>query len=177
MRTISFSGFQLKYTVIVLAVLGCLNLNAQDTASVEMRIKSIEQVLSFQTEKFNESGVVDLTLLNNTLQQSQSLSFLRGNRDATLLLYRYYKSSGDFRKASESYQAYLDYKDALFNENLDLIREGFYSRYDSEKKQDEIDLLRSRNEIEALKLTRKRWVLFITLSGILTTLFRANVLA
>lgn len=77
-------------------------------------------------------------------------------RDSYLSLATLYNDQGDYKKAYDNYKLYSEAKDTMLNgENSKLITE-MNTKYTTEKKEKEIELLKKNEVIQNLELTKKK---------------------
>lgn len=77
-------------------------------------------------------------------------------REAYAQLAALYEEKGDFKKAFDYFKLHSDTKDSLLNqENSKLITE-MNTKYTTEKKEKEIELLKKNEDIQHLELTKKK---------------------
>jgi signal transduction histidine kinase len=155
------SGSFFRAVLIFLYFLVIPELRALDSLSFDQQVNTIDSVINGERINLQKSGSVQVDQLKNAISASESIQYLNGTEQAHHLLYQYYKKREDFQKALAHHDQYLHFKNMLFNESIEEIKVSFNERYDPEKKEAEIRLLRSGNELEALTLSRKRWILLI----------------
>jgi tetratricopeptide (TPR) repeat protein len=83
-----------------------------------------------------------------------------------------YSNEYDYKKALEYYKLYTEVKDSIYTkESSDKIAE-MQTKYETEKKEKENEILRKNNEIQNLEITRQRNFRnsFIAVSGLILTL-------
>lgn len=68
----------------------------------------------------------------------------------------YYEMAGDYRRALETYKAFVVLKDSIFNQEKDQAMLEMLTRYESEKKDREIRLLNTENEMKGLRLRQSQ---------------------
>lgn len=141
-------------------------LEGQDLGFSAIDHESIDLILTEAESSISELNKNLLAELEYAYRSSDSLNYSQGIKRSSRLLYKYYKSLGNYEKASDYHYVYLDLKDIMFLENQENVEAEFQKQYDPETKTAEIDLLRSRNEIELLNYSRKRLVLISTWVGL-----------
>jgi signal transduction histidine kinase len=94
--------------------------------------------------------------LQKALQISLETGLLQESMNAYGTLAEMYSKTGRFEKASEHYKSYILFKDSIFKiESLQQITE-FNTKYEVEKKEGEIRLLSTTNELQQLELEQQR---------------------
>ncbi|MBE0678460.1 MAG: LuxR family transcriptional regulator [Bacteroidales bacterium] len=88
------------------------------------------------------------------------LGDLQGIENSRYLAYR---GTGNYRKALTHFEASAVLKDSLFNETKRKNIAEILTRYETEKKQQQIELLNTANEIRAAKIRSQRLVIFVIL--------------
>jgi tetratricopeptide (TPR) repeat protein len=76
--------------------------------------------------------------------------------DGFLSLSSFYDKKQDFKKAYEYYKLYSDSKDTLLNEGNSKIITEMNTKYTTEKKEKEIELLKKNEDIQNLELAKKK---------------------
>ncbi|MFH2144062.1 MAG: tetratricopeptide repeat protein, partial [Bacteroidota bacterium] len=66
--------------------------------------------------------------------------------------YKTYKKQGNYKKAFEYYEMYSDVKDSIFNEQSQKALEQYRAKYETEKKEKEIELLKKDQKIRNIIL-------------------------
>jgi tetratricopeptide (TPR) repeat protein len=93
-----------------------------------------------------------LTFAHAALELSHSHSFLNLKRDALHSLYRTYEQMNMIDKAYDYHKQFVALKDSLFNiEKMELISD-MESRYETEKKDQHIQLLFSENQVKSQQI-------------------------
>lgn len=67
-----------------------------------------------------------------------------------------YESAGKHKEALEAYQIHIAYKDSMFNEDKTALISDLQTRYETEKKEQEIDLLQKENEIAEASISQQK---------------------
>jgi len=87
-------------------------------------------------------------------------------RDGYLFLSQVYKEIGDFAKALSNYESYTETKDSLMSEqNFKRIAE-LQTIYETEKKEQQIQLLNIDKELQATQLARQKLVIMFFIIGL-----------
>jgi len=93
----------------------------------------------------------------------------------SLLLSTIYKNEGDWKKSFNMQQLYFTMKDSIQNNEVEqsLIKQK--SKYDIEKKEQEIDILSANNEIQRLKISKNKYSMILICIALLLALVTAFV--
>ena len=83
------------------------------------------------------------------------------------------KAKGDYKNALNYYQAYTTNKDSVFTEDAKNKLEGVETSFQVERKEQEIQLLTQKNEIDQLNLTRHRLIQYILIGSVLILIYIA----
>ncbi len=105
-------------------------------------------------------------MLEKSLHNARNSSNKIKERDVYALLSDYYARRGDYRKAWENQKRFIALNDSIFNLQIAEKLANVQNKYELDKREKEILLLRSDNEIKALKVKQKTItsvVLFILL--------------
>ena len=89
-------------------------------------------------------------------------------------LSKYYSLNKNYEKAFEYYELYAIEKDSIFNEKSNKIISELQTKYETEKKEKENEILRKNNEIQGITLSQQRkfsYLLIIIVALILILLF------
>lgn len=87
-----------------------------------------------------------------------------------------YEATGDFRKAFDTQKQFLAISDSLFNKEKDTAMLDALKRYESEKKEQQIALLNTQNEVKDLQIREKQRQQGFYLLGIVTLLIVTGTL-
>ena len=82
------------------------------------------------------------------------------------LLAETYEKKGDYLKALESFKALAAARDSLFTENEQKLMTEFQTKYETEKKEQEIALLSKEKEISRLKLRKANIQLYAMIAAV-----------
>lgn len=90
--------------------------------------------------------------------------------DSYRFLAKYHTQKGNFRQTAMAQQELLTLKDSLFKMDMNEKVAEMQTRYETEKKQKEIELLKKDTEIKQLEIDKQknRQILFFALAGFLT---------
>ncbi len=92
------------------------------------------------------------------------------------ILSKIYEAGGDNTKALHAFKMYSIFKDSLFNQSkYRAIREA-EAKYETEKKEQQLTLLAQQNEVQELKLSRRRNLLYALGAGIVLALLFSYLL-
>ncbi len=105
------------------------------------------------------------------LDESLTLSKTVGNKREIISGYLLYSkldsTEGNFAQALENYKMYVLYKDSLINEDSQRQISELQLQYETEKKDQEIELLNKDNEIKSLQLSKQKAIRHGMLAGII----------
>lgn len=109
----------------------------EDMAKLHIELKNYDLALSFG---------------NKALELSKEYNSYQQLRDSYEVLYRVYDATGDKARALENYISYKAYSDSILNEasRNKLIEEQ--EKYESAKKEQEIELLESENQLQKTRM-------------------------
>jgi len=77
-----------------------------------------------------------------------------------------FEQTGEYRKSLECYRKYVAIKDSVFTKNSQAKLAEMQARYETEKKQQQIELLLKDNQLQKTELRKKQITLFSLVSGI-----------
>jgi signal transduction histidine kinase len=128
--------------------------------------KEIEDKVGFTSAYDNYNQLISLSFELNNLQdvrkylnEALSLSKTMGTKEETAFAYRRLSQldsdEANFEQALEHYKMYTLYKDSLYNEESNDLMARVKIQYETEKKDQEIELLNKDNEIKALELQQQ----------------------
>lgn len=129
------------------------------------QIKFIDQDIKSATE-----------LANQSLEIANRSGNLKSIRDANQLLANLYENQGDEKSALIHFKQYAVIKDSLLNESKYKTIREIEARFETEKKEQQLDLLTEKNEVQQLKLSRRRNLLIVSAVGILMILIISYLL-
>jgi len=129
-----------------------------------------------QIEYLEDNFSQALDFSNQSLNNAQESGNLNALKNAWLTRAKIYERMGISDKALENYKQFTLIKDSLFNESkYRSIREA-ETKFETEKKEQQLELLTNRNEVQQLKLSRRQNLLFISGVGILIVLLVSYLL-
>ena len=133
----------------------------QDKSSIAEIEGNLAKVY-FQLKNYNKA----LELYKSSLEAAQSIGLLELKIEVSSNLSQLYEVLGQPNLAFQFYKNFSQLKDSLFNaEKYKAIKE-MEVKYESEKKQQQLDLLSEKNEIQQLKLSRRNRLMFALIAGI-----------
>ena len=94
-------------------------------------------------------------MLDKSLHYARNSSNKIKEKDVYALLSDYYARLGDYRKAWENQKRFVSLNDSIFNLQMAEKLANVQNKYELDKREKEILLLRSDNEIKALKVKQK----------------------
>jgi signal transduction histidine kinase len=97
-----------------------------------------------------------LSLLEQALDITVEIKVKDDERDAARELYETCKAIKNYQKALEYHQKYKELSDSILNEKNSKKMAELQARYDFERKEQEIQLLKKNEEIQQLKLKRQK---------------------
>jgi serine phosphatase RsbU (regulator of sigma subunit) len=109
-----------------------------------------------------------IVYLKKAIELSEKSNRREGLKASYNSLASIYASQNKFREAYHYKELYANVKDSLFTENSSKAIAEMQSKYESEKKQKDIDLLTKESEIKALELNRNRlWMIMLCVAALL----------
>jgi two-component system, sensor histidine kinase PdtaS len=118
-----------------------------------------------------------LRYLGELVADSNKADFtLKDKRDVQLLLFRADSARGDFVSAIRHYQLHKLLNDSIINDKRDRQEEQLKSRYEAEKKDNAINLLRENEKLAAVRLHQTRFVKDIFIVGAIILLVLLGLL-
>lgn len=91
-------------------------------------------------------------------------------------LARVYEQAGNLPKALKHFKAFNQIKDELFSEQSQKIITEMQTKYETEKKEQELKLMRNQDELQKSVIQRQKLTLAITIGGLLVILAFAGLL-
>ena len=102
----------------------------------------------------------DYKAAENYLMESLFLSKKINNKTLILSSYEYlsalYQEKKDYQQAFNFYQSFSELKDTMFNEENSKLITEMNTKYTTEKKEKEIELLKKNEDIQKLELSKKK---------------------
>ena len=158
---------------------------AEEYYSRSLELSTRENDLPGMSESLH--NLAEVEYLKNNLSQAQefghkSLAAAKeaGNPESLKasweILSKIYEAAGDDTKALAAYKMYSIFKDSLFSQSkYRAIREA-EAKYETEKKEQQLNLLARQNEVQELKLSRRRNLLYALGAGIVLVLLFSYLL-
>jgi len=117
-----------------------------------------------------------LELLSRSTEISEAINMRNQTQKNYLAYSNLYTSMGNYPEALNYYKKFVALKDALYAEEIHKQITDFEIRYETEKKDNEITLLKQQQEIQALKLKKEKIIRDSLLGGIGLLLLLAAVI-
>lgn len=116
-----------------------------------------------------------LPYLNQALQKYEDMGYKEGIKDSYGALARFYEKKGNYKQAYDYYTLFSDIKDTMFNEqsSKQIIEMG--TKYESEKKEKDIDLLIKDKAIQEAQLNQQKLIRNSFIIGLLIAVILALV--
>lgn len=129
-----------------------------DRYSISISLQSIANIYNKENEFIKAKDFATEALI-----LSQNNGIVSSIRDASLTLTKIYQKEGDINEAFNMYKLYIKMRDSILNLTTEksIIRQQ--ARYDIDKKEQEIKLLSTKNELQDIKLNRNRILAFSSL--------------
>ena len=143
-----------------------------DKKGMTYSLKGIGSIYSIQGEK-NKA----IRNLKRSVAIAKEIGAKAELKDAFEELALAYKQQGDYAKAFQYQEKHSALKDSLFSEETNIKTANLHAKYENEKKQKEIELLRRANEIQELELSQNRVFIYGILGGFFLILIFAFIVA
>lgn len=114
--------------------------------------------------------------LQKGLQLADTTQAIDLIKDACFSLSEYYKSSGNYEKALEYYMRFTAIKDSVFNRESRKEITEMQTKYETEKKEQKIQILTKDKKIQQLKIVQQRNRLYYILSFVFLMILTAYLL-
>lgn len=113
-------------------------------------------------------------LYENSLKVCRENKYLDLVQVAYQAYYKTYRKQGNYQKALEYYEMFTDVKDSIFNEESQKTLEQYRAKYETEKKEKEIELLKKDQKIRNVILysVSGGFILFLALMIIVFRAYR-----
>jgi len=141
-----------------------------DKKGMTYSLKGIGSIYSIQGKK-----VKAISNLERSVSIAREIGAKAELKDAFEELAIAYKQMGDYAKAFQYQERHSELKDSLFSEETNIKTANLQARYENEKKQKEIELLRRANEIQELELSQNRVLIYGILGGFFLILIFAFI--
>lgn len=132
---------------------------------------NVATVLSYMAEIYTLKGNYNraMNLLQRSTDISEEISMRNQSKKNYLAYSELYRAMGNFSEALNYFKKYVDLKDTLYTEEIHKQIADFEIKYETEKKDNEIKLLRQNQEIQDLQLKKGR-ILRNSLIGLMALL-------
>ncbi|MEO1253339.1 MAG: tetratricopeptide repeat protein [Bacteroidota bacterium] len=128
------------------------------------------EIGDLRTANFPAMGVIEIHKMNNQLDQALEEAILLFNKarqesikqiaqDISLTIWEIYNEQAKYKEAMEYQTLHFAFKDSLLNEASSQQLVEMETKYDTEKKEQEIQSLSQQNEIKDLQINQQRIVL------------------
>ena len=104
------------------------------------------------------------------LTLADSIGFLDAVKEFNLYLSKLDSAKGDYKKAYEHHQLYSQMKDSLLNEESSKQITEMQTKYETEKKEQQITLLNKDKELQDAQLNRQKIIIWSVAGGLLVVL-------
>jgi len=119
--------------------------------------------LQLQQNKISEA----ITNASRSLELAIEIGAKPQIMNAYDILSQCYNMTGNFKKALEYFQLFANVKDSIFNEKKNATFSELEVKYQTEKKEKEIELLKQEKEISALQLERRKLTIILLIISVL----------
>ncbi len=150
-----------------------------------LQLSTFENDLPGMANSYNDLAQVEymkkdfraaLRFANKSLEKARESGNLNALKEAYATLAKINEQQGNDRKALAFYKLFSETKDSLFSESkYRSIREA-EAKFETEKKEQQLELLTNKNEVQQLKLSRRRNLLFASGIGIVLVLLVSYLL-
>lgn len=141
------------------------------TAEIATVLSNLSEI-NFKLGAYN----IALDYLSQSNQIALNIDFFDLVKDNYLKFSDIYTSMGNYSEALNYYKKYTALKDTLYSEAIHKQISDFEIKYETEKKDKEITLLKQRQEIQELRIKRQRALQFSLIGGITLLLSLAVVI-
>lgn len=108
-----------------------------------------------------------LGFLEKSLEMRKKINDISGIKDSYQGLAEAYERRNDFKKAYEYFGLFYAYSDSLFNETKNKQLAQLEKQYETEKKDQEIAVLASENEIQSLRAQKQQTQIYLSIGGLI----------
>lgn len=105
----------------------------------------------------------------SSIALSEQYNYKEFERDGYQLLSDYFAAKGDYKQALDNLNKSMVLSDSVFSTEMSVKVAEIQTRYETEKMEQEIELLSMDNEIQSLKIKRKSTLVYILIA--LATVF------
>ncbi|WP_421874192.1 histidine kinase dimerization/phosphoacceptor domain -containing protein [Marinoscillum sp.] len=138
------------------------------TVNIEVNLSALANLSKMQNQAGHTKEAIGLA--SQLLAEATERKMISHIRDAHHLLYTAYQIQGDYRRALAAHEDYMVYKDSLVNtEAINALNE-LEKKYETEKKEREIETLALKNEQNELQLEKQASERMLYLVAIVTLL-------
>ena len=123
-------------------------------------------IVYYHQKKYDQA----IKLSERGLAIAKSIGSRESVKDAYDCLYEAYARMHDFKKAYEYHKLYSEEKDSLLNEGSSKQITEMQTKYETEKKEQQITLLNKDKEIQDAQLNRQKIVIWSVAGGLLVVL-------
>ena len=119
---------------------------------------NVATVLSYLAEIYTLKGNYNraMNLLSRSTNISEEINMRNQSKKNYLAYSELYKAMGNFSEALNYYMKYVELKDTLYTEEIHKQITDFEIKYETEKKDNEITLLKQNREIQDLQIKKER---------------------
>jgi tetratricopeptide (TPR) repeat protein len=141
-------------------------------------MKGVASALSNLGEVYREMGRYDaaIKVQEEAVQMIEELGDLNQLKNVYQMIAFTYQVKGDFKKALEYNNKYIHLKDSLFSEDNNKLIADMQTKYQSEKKQKEIELLKKNDEVSQKDHELDRVFRNVLIGGVVVLVVLAFVL-
>ncbi len=116
------------------------------------------------------------TYLNQSLLLSKEMGNKEGTKESFSSLSQLYEKKGDFKQAYEYHKLFSNIKDTLLNEHSDWQINEMDTKYESEKKEKDIELLNKDKELQQADINKQKIIRNGFIGGLSLALLLAFIL-
>ncbi|MBI4930151.1 MAG: tetratricopeptide repeat protein [Bacteroidetes bacterium] len=120
-------------------------------------------VAQIHLKKYHEA----IETLNNAFDLSKEMGSKEGTSECYQGLSRAYFNLNDFKRAYEYHKLYSETKDSLLNEESSRQIAEMQTKYETEKKEQQIHLLNKEGELQKSEVRRQKIIIWSVVSGLL----------
>ena len=113
----------------------------------------LNNIAEYYTEQGNNKTAIEY--IKRSLQIAKEIGAKERKKHAYYNLARVYYNQKNYEKALEFHQLYSQTKDTIFNENSEKQIAEMETKYETDKKEKEIKLLKNEKEIQDLEIARQ----------------------
>lgn len=113
--------------------------------------------------------------LDQALQKYKEMGYKEGIKDSYSALARFYEKTGDYKQAYNYYTLFSEIKDTMFNEQSGKQIMEMSTKYESEKKEKDIELLTKDKAIQETQLNQQKFIRNSFIIGLIIAIILALV--